>query len=311
VAWVLAHAGWRAQRASWVVHGTGRPEGRCQRYRTKRTTVQINSKGEKRLSGLQTCGRRWSCPWCGDVAAQDAARRTVRALKITQGAHGKGFLGTGLLSVSHTRPDPLFETFNLVRGSVVGAGGRDARLLAHLHGVRWSQISTEVVDGDNGWHPHCHSVFWAKNKSAAASYWADVWEAHSAHCFEHGRKTVYQANAMQEVREVENIASYLGGGNLMEFSSPSCKGSPRQLLLAAAKGCKKSFARWMEYREVVSGKRAVTWWSADCKSADLEAAAPFESPWRDFSGITDEGVDTAIKVGIVPTEQTFPLELSI
>ena len=134
--------------------------------------------GRASLGGLQTCGSSWDCPVC---AAKIAARRTMEVgaeVEVHQRAGGVPVLLT--LTVRHHLHQRLADLLPAMAMALsrMKAHRRYKKLMA-AHGCIGETRALEVTHGENGWHPHVHTILYLSNLPDLAAFEAEVralWE---------------------------------------------------------------------------------------------------------------------------------------
>ena len=120
--------------------------------------VSKNSNGQAHFHGVGSCGDVWACPVCAQKVAAGRREEVLHAMRQHREAGGVCILVT--FTFAHTRADELSvlvpgfcKALSRLKASRAYKRVRD--LLGHSGSIR----ALEVTHGGNGWHPHCHEIW--------------------------------------------------------------------------------------------------------------------------------------------------------
>jgi hypothetical protein len=264
--------------------------------RTRSPRLVYNAAQDRNtLHDVQTCKHR-SCPWC----VHDRARRDMLELTVAVAAAEREGLATFMvtLTMRHHEREPLAALLNdMLKAKAWVFSGRWFRAWRDAWGVVGHVRYTEITDGENGWHPHFHLVFFARPDLADSELEAlegqltDRWLT----ALERRGRAGLSGIAVNVARGHSETARYLAKqGKLperktkpgIEFEAayaPSKKAradasfAPLELLaVAAGLGDVKRYAgvfteddetaaieragrRWLEYFLAIKGRQIVAW----------------------------------------------------
>ncbi|PCJ90948.1 MAG: hypothetical protein COA52_09705 [Hyphomicrobiales bacterium] len=129
-------------------------------------TVHQKSNGRCGYRGVYTCCSIWACPEC---ASKISARRSTEVGELIK-AHSKA--GQSSYMATLTMRHGLGDNCEHLRKTVAWAwdqllrSGAMRRLRDQYNIIGYIR-SMEVTHGQNGWHPHIHVLFMARNFSSA------------------------------------------------------------------------------------------------------------------------------------------------
>lgn len=160
--WKMMHHLWEFSALQRVRH--------CKKYfatiRTKEgdigkvKEVQVRRSEDKKAvgyAGLQTCGSVWACPACS--AKIQAQRRLELGLLMTIAASEGFTVVFTTYTLRHKKGQPLSTLWDgLTYAHRRVKQDKKVNKLRKAHGEIGSVKATEVTYGDNGWHPHIHSL---------------------------------------------------------------------------------------------------------------------------------------------------------
>jgi len=269
--------------------------------------------GRAVYNNLRTCGSVWDCPVCDHVVG---ARRASQLNELIETWIMRGGTLLHLLrTIQHDREDSLDELV-----SVLTAGRRYVRSGApwqrkrEAYGVVAEITSLEGTYGGSGWHPHSHTLIFARPGLSAGdiSAWRnweyDRWMAHLAKQDRWAKEGV--GVNLEVVRSAADIARYMAyvynpnkvANSLSratsdrernfrlasEFALSGSKNSfggltSMDLLSLAAVGFEPAIPLWLEWSDVMFGKNKLTGLAAARKAildkdteSDQEASEPPE-----------------------------------
>lgn len=241
------------------------------------------SRGERSAHyvGPVSCGNIWVCRICAEKIAEKRRQEVAEGLKNHQEAGGVAWMAT------FTIPHHAFNQVADVRGLVMKAYGKlkagkpwqKARDRAGLIGDIRAQ---EITHGENGWHPHIHTLFLLDHDSPAEAEafgewlferWARIvtaagWEAPSRQAF-----TFKKAGTIAEAGDY--VAKWGAPSELTASHEKRAKGGGRSVwdILADIADYDLPHDRWLfrQYAEAFKGARQLQW-SRGLKKLLLEMA---------------------------------------
>lgn len=221
--------------------------------------------GRSWYANVVHCKRPWDCPSCSRRLSQLRSRGLRR---LNDAAMGRGYR---VLMVTFTfshhkgsRLSPLRSAFSQALEKM-----RTTRAWSSLrarHGVVGFVRGQEVTYGDNGWHPHCHELWYVSGDVDVSELRKDVQSAYLAAL----AKVGLSASAGRGVDVVESdtqIAKYVAKFGRFprwdaskEVAAGRRKGgkkghTPWQLLARAAAGDSTARALFLEYADAYKGVR--------------------------------------------------------
>lgn len=108
-------------------------------------------------AGLASCGSVWACPRCS--ARIMAVRRLELGVLISKAAAEGLTVAFGTVTLRHRQGQPLSQLWDaLTKGQRSVSQARKVRRLRDSLGRIGYVRATEVTHGDNGWHPHIHTI---------------------------------------------------------------------------------------------------------------------------------------------------------
>jgi hypothetical protein len=260
------------------------------------------------VSSIHRCGSPWSCTLCAPVVRQR------RAEEIDGGLHRHLEYGGGAefltLTLRHHSGDTLASRLDPVTQSLrwVLKGApweRRKSALGYVGAIK----AIDITHGQNGWHPHSHSVLLFDRpltdverrnlRSWVFGRWGAVVERRGL-----GSITWRNGVDVRRVTAGGGISDYLakvdgGWSPGLETARSDIKGaSPFALLRSLlATGDASIAALWREYETATFGKRAVVW------SPGLRGRlCGVEEEVSDVELAASEGLDLALLRAVVPTK---------
>lgn len=231
------------------------------------------------VGGVQSCGHP-TCPTCRERIAREERDRLTRLL--TAHLEAGGGIVCLALTVSHNLSHPLAESIAALKaGRKAALTGRPWRRDRDEFGVVGYTWHAEEVYTQNGWHPHMHPLILteapltdAQMEKLGESMFGRYRTAVEA-C---GRRAVYEANHLQQIRTGEGIAAYVAKGMAMETTMGSNKQSkgrtPMQLLRDYLDtGDEKLIGLFNEFEIAMDGRRTRQWSKGLASLYDLDAVA--------------------------------------
>lgn len=232
---------------------------------------------------LMICGLHWVCPVCAVKIAQRRVGEVARAVKVTQ-EHG-GAVGFMTVTIPHYQGQDLGQLLDGFLGAVRSFKGRRRyrdlmSRLGHLGEVR----SLETTYGDNGWHPHTHSLnffpegvgAWAEVREELAAMWGQVVEGRGLGKVheEHGLSFV-EVGSRESGEDAQVVAEYAvksddGLGSRWGAADELVRGNSKQARRAGRTpfailadytlaGDEASGALFRAYAQAFKGKNHLRW----------------------------------------------------
>lgn len=232
--------------------------------------VSIYTKGESAWFGaVIRCGSVWICPVC--------ARRISEGRKIeVQGAIDNAIKqGKGVMLVTLTFPHGAGDVLADILEKFAKAqrkfkSGRAAKDLRQSIGFVGEIRTLEVTHGDNGWHPHAHSI-WVTDRQLTAEQQeqlrADLYAHWSKACISSGLPEPSEAHGV-DVRGARYAGEYVAkwgfateiAGNTSKRGKKESAGrTPWQLLADATEGDRRAAWLWREFAIAFFGRRQLFW----------------------------------------------------
>lgn len=252
-------------------------------YRETRPGVDVilnADSGRARFGNVQTCGSVWACPVCAHRITEE--RRADLQAAITMHAMKGNRVLMMTLTFPHESRTPLKELRKKQQKALkdFNAMRRYRRL---LEAVGWigSVRAAEVTYGDNGWHPHVHTLLFVgampeaellEILEGARALWARaVFKAGLGHVNEHGfdvrggdKAAEYVAKYGHEPKD--ETAQTFGWTAAHELTKAPVKNAhgknsrtPFALLDDYLKGDAQAGALFVEYVEAMKGTRQLYW----------------------------------------------------
>jgi hypothetical protein len=244
----------------------------CYLASERRVTVAVGPQLVAHVSGIHRCASVWACPLCAPVV------RHGRAVEIDQGASRLFKAGGSALLVSatgaHRKGDPLAPLFDLAcKFGELTMTGAKAKGLRDRLGLVGSVRALDITYGDNGPHPHVHSMMCFDRVLAPA----EVAELRTFLFGRWERALVGRGFArlhpvagldVRPVYDSEGMSEYLtkvedGWSVGSEVARPDRKQHGRTpfSLLAdwAIGGDLEARALWLEYEQVTFRRKAIQW----------------------------------------------------
>ena len=252
---------------------------KCSHVRVGEVGVHKSTEHKKAFySGLMTCGSVWSCPVC---TAKVQERRRVEISKGVEWAYRSGKQAAMItLTFPHYRQQALDELIK-----------KQADALARFRrGSPWTRFKNkigfagliralELTYGQHGWHPHTHELWLVDDSKSIEDEKAFITErwlkccikAGLVDCADTAQIEAFKRHAV-DVRDRCDTSDYLAKsdnekhwGVDREVSKASSKAGkavglhPFGLLALARDGDKVAGVRFVEYSEVMRGKRQLFW----------------------------------------------------
>jgi hypothetical protein len=209
-------------------------------------------------------------------AARIGAERATEVERAIRWARGQGLHVLFLTStVRHGRGDPLED----LRRQLSGAWRRLRQKRAWREGVGSIVVhsikATEVTYGQNGWHPHAHSLLFVRASSgeaarravvAAGALWVEAVKAAGGHSVAGPGWDVRLVDGEAEDGRVSRYLAKWGADKsaAFELTLRDAKAggvglSWLQLLRCAAAGDGEAVLRFAEYERAMAGVQALVW----------------------------------------------------
>lgn len=275
---------------------------KCMHVNIGRVAVHKSTEhGKAFYSGLMTCGSVWSCPVC---TAKVQARRRVEIGKAVAWAYETGKQAAMVtLTFPHYKQNSLDELIQ-----------KQAAALRYFRSSSpWTRFKTkvgfagliralELTYGQHGWHPHTHELWLVDSKVNIEDEKTFITERWLRCCIKAGlvdasdtsQVAAFKRHAV-DIKDRCDASDYLAKNDEASHwgvDSEIAKGStkagravglhPFGLLALARDGDKAAGQKFVEYSEVMRGKRQL-FWSHGLKDlvgvddlTDLEVAAQQE-----------------------------------
>lgn len=239
---------------------------------TSHVTVTVGRLLVAHVSGVHRCGSVWCCPLCSPVVRRGRASDIDRAGSVVLDHDGSALFVTA--TGPHRKGDPLSPLFNLTCGfgdrTMRGAKAKAWRdSLGYVGSIR----SLEITYGENGWHPHVHTLMLFDRRltptevAGFRTYLFGRWEnvllsagfgrLHPVHGLD--VRPVYDTGGLAEyVTAVEDGWSV--GMELARSDLKHRSHTAMELLASwALNGDLEARALWKEYEAVTFGRRCIQW----------------------------------------------------
>jgi hypothetical protein len=245
--------------------------------RPDRSEVQVRKSGKSGKSyyaGLMACGSVWACPVCAPKI------QSVRAAEVRQAidewTRRGGHVVMLTQTVPHTRQDalePLLEHF--IQALRKFKAGEPYKRLERRYGIAGSIRALEVTHGENGWHPHAHTILFLEPTADL-----DFLQQMEAALFVRWQSATARAGfgelsrdafTLQDAAHVRNYVTKMGTEyqwnaehELVKAHTKAGKGSKRspfdllRSYLADPKD-RQALALFAEYAYVFGGRRQLVW----------------------------------------------------
>lgn len=249
------------------------PTAKCMRWRAPNQQVEIwrgvsaGVAGKAFYKGLFVCGRLWVCPVC---AAKISERRRLELVSALDSARAQG-LKVMLLTqtIRHGLGDSLVDSLSgIAAAEKLMWSSRSGAAVRESLGIVGTIKTTEVLWGENGWHPHKHTLlFVSPDSDVGADYvehvlsklWisACVKKGLPAPSREHGL-TVQDGTYAAEYVSKWGLESEMTKGHSKVGKTGGM--TPFALLQNILEtGCAQSWELFKEYASAFKGKRQLVW----------------------------------------------------
>jgi hypothetical protein len=120
--------------------------------------VVVND-GHAHMTGLESCANVWVCPVCAAKIREGRRSDVVMALDIHTNLHGGGLVFM-TATLAHTPEHRLADLLKMV-GEMMTYISRQRAYIAWREqvGMVGNITALEVTHGENGWHPHRHTMY--------------------------------------------------------------------------------------------------------------------------------------------------------
>jgi hypothetical protein len=222
---------------------------------------------------LQICASVWMCPIC---SAKITERRRVELSSVLS-VHDDLDYALVSFTLQHDNGHSLRETLEvLLEGYRFLKAGKRWKEFVAKYGLVGSVRALEVTQGDRGWHPHLHVLFFFRKgvrlngiRNFLKRRWMDVMDRNDRLAgYQHG---VDFRTAQDDVAE---YVSKFGDDSQLEkkwrteheltkgpvkVSRSAVGRTPLQLLADYVDGDDRSGELWQEYARQFKGKRQLVW----------------------------------------------------
>lgn len=132
----------------------------------------MGQSGRTGWCGIEHCNSLWACPLCSARIREGRRREILEGFENAQSLGWSAFFVT--FTVPHDRETPLTQSLGALRGAYARM-----RRYSSLRDF-WSSVegvikATEIQVGNNGFHPHLHTIFFTKNDSIDESRLRSAW----------------------------------------------------------------------------------------------------------------------------------------
>lgn len=241
---------------------------KCMRWRLPSHKVTVNKAHQYNkafYTGLQVCGRVWSCPVC---SAKIAERRRVELTTATALAKAQGMQVMLLtLTVPHGLGDDLGTMLDRMgQAWRKTSTERRGKALRKSLDVKGTIRALEVTHGKNGWHPHFHVLLFVGQGVTAEQIfeaYAPLWQtvcvkaglpepslAHGTRVDDGSYAAAYVGKWGLEAEMTRGHSKKGGHGSLTPFDLLRCYLDSK---------CKQSARLFLDYLEAFKGRRQLYW----------------------------------------------------
>lgn len=247
-------------------------------------SVSLTERGSASVSGLHTCGSRGMCPICSArLAGEQVAKLQRSAAKLLTGERSALML---TLTLPHQRGDDLGWLLDALQSSWNATLSGQGRKVLKSYGQIAYMRGLDYTHGENGHHPHYHSVlFFDRVLTEDDLWWLECdlrgrWEraikrATGRDCVKAGLKLEAVRGDEEGVRSVVTYCGKALTGALLESlwsqSKTSGKGRTIWEVLASADENERDAKLW---RELEVGFHKRRWFV--CSRGLLEIGEPSE-----------------------------------
>jgi hypothetical protein len=252
-------------RVAWCGHRIQRDD-----WGDERVSVMCED-GRAWYRGLYRCGDVWLCPDCASKIA--AGRKLELGRAVTEASH-QGLSGALITyTFPHTRMDGLdamLKQFARARAKL-----RSCRAWKRFV-ARWRIAGEvkglEVTHGENGWHPHAHTLTFFEGKipeSQRVVFEDELFEMWRHQCLRADLPAPSREHGIH-VRWFDDAANLAADyvakwSSIQELTGAASKEgrkmgrNPWRLLEDAAAGDQRAAKLWLEYATVFHGRQQLRW----------------------------------------------------
>lgn len=250
--------------------------GRNVQYRDMAPGVDVymnRDTGKAHFANVTTCKSVWACPVCAGKITEERRNELQQAVELHAKTGGKVLLMT--LTFPHERDDKLKDMLKSQSDAMSKFNATRAyRNLLNEVGCIGGVRALEVTHGENGWHPHVHTLlFVGKHEDAskvigqARTLWAKaVIKAGLGQINEHGFDVRGGDYAAEYIAKFGKEPDEAGWGVTHELTKAPVKmgrkassRTPFQMLADAMAGDSQAGALFVEYVEAFKGRRQLFW----------------------------------------------------
>lgn len=258
----------RLRNTAGIVLGGEHRTSYCGRRRCAEVvTVNAKPNGRATYRGVFTCGSIWTCPECASKIASGRGKEVAGLVRAHEKAGFACYMNT--LTIRHSLGDQcgeLRKTLSWAWDQVLRSGAM--RRIRDRYNIIGYVRSLEITHGANGWHPHLHVLWFARDLSEAdeahvSGAMFDRWVHVMAR---RGYEITEKGFDFKRAYNAETAAEYVAKwGTGAEIAKGAQKGgrkggrSPWQLLDDADHGCNRSAALYLEYAKAFKGARHLTY----------------------------------------------------
>lgn len=220
------------------------------------------------FGAVYQCGNVWICPVCARRVAEIRRREMQTAI---DNAIKRGW-GVALVTLTfpHGTGDVLkdiLDKYSLAQESF--KSGRAPAALRAAIGYVGEIRTLEVTHGENGFHPHTHSIWVSRTQltaERAQQLESDLFDLWLAACLKHGLPAPAREHGVDVRVARHDIAEYVSkwgfagemAGNVSKRGKNGSR-NPWQLLLDAAQGSGDAARLWRIFADAFFGKRQLFW----------------------------------------------------
>lgn len=275
--------------------------------------LQRGSDGRVQLVGVETCSSVWLCPIC---SRKICARRASEVVQFVEWAQAHGLIVLMLtLTVRHAAQHSLEKLIMGVRAAwrTWWSSGRASQRRRADMGIEHYVKALETTHGENGWHPHQHTLLAVKARpheltmvEAEAAWTAAV----TKHLGDQCRPETGIGLKLTEIRRDDRgtYITKLGLEIATIASKRGRKGGSRtswQIADDAARRDPDSIALWREYGDAMKGSRQLTWSRGTKDAAGIgelsdEQIASEEPQRPEVLVISPTTWDVMVRAGVLP-----------
>lgn len=236
--------------------------------------VVVND-GHAHMTGLESCANVWVCPVCAAKIREGRRSDVVTALDIHTNLQGGGLVFM-TATLAHTPEHRLDDLLKLLAEMMTYISRQRAYIAWRERvGIVGNITALEVTYGENGWHPHRHTMYLTERQLSVdevAEGEAIIKSLQDRFLAKKGWKlgkdrVGIRLEHVADPTDGEKLGKYvtklqagfeLTRGDLKQSRAADGKGAmPFDLLERALAGDEKAKKRWGEFERAMTGKSAV------------------------------------------------------